>query len=77
MKWIDNMVSVFEHNKDTACPCCGSQNTNHSFTVVNEKSRMGYADIWCEDCRRGIHLSRLIVPQEGREENAPTDIKYE
>jgi hypothetical protein len=44
------------------CPECGSQTIDLQF-VGDEKSRIGYLDIWCATCKRGIHMSRVVVPE--------------
>jgi hypothetical protein len=46
----------------TACPECGRAGLHLEFTG-NPRSRRGYAQLWCESCVKGIHLSQTRIPQ--------------
>lgn len=77
MKWLDNITAAFERGEDIACPYCGSLHTDHGFTIVKPSTRAGHGTIWCNDCGRGVHLSRLTVPAGAKEKTPPNGIKYE
>lgn len=76
MKWLDNMTSAIERGENLACPCCGSLDTEHGFTVINRSTRAGYGSVWCNACKKGMHLSRMIVPEDVQEQEAPRGIEY-
>ncbi|MDO5547947.1 MAG: hypothetical protein Q4F79_05605 [Eubacteriales bacterium] len=76
MKWIDNMTSAIERGENGVCPYCGSSDTEHGFTVINKITRAGYGSVWCNACKKGMHLSRMIVPDGAREQEAPRGIEY-
>ena len=47
--------------RQAACPACGVPQIEYQY-VADEKSRVGYVDIWCTKCGHGIHVSRVNVP---------------
>lgn len=58
-KWVKNLKSVIENNNAGVCPYCLSKNTGYS--TKNTIGDMGYADIWCNDCKKAVHISRMNV----------------
>lgn len=77
MKWIKNLESLAESNKPGKCPHCGSENTDYSATVINQDTKMGYMDIWCNDCKKAFHMSRMKIDDTmntGKE--IPNDLAY-
>lgn len=59
MKWTDNFINLNKTGLVGKCPYCGKENTKSNFQKVN--SNMGFGDIWCEDCKKAFHISRLEV----------------
>ena len=57
-KWMDNLIAVSKGKKPGKCPFCGSENTGYKEVVLNQKTHIGYADIWCSDCKKAFHVSR-------------------
>ena len=51
--WVDAKCS---------CPECGDAYIDYEFVGFRD-SRMGYAMLWCPACEKGIHISRLKVPE--------------
>ena len=76
MKWLDNLITVFACGETGVCPYCGSPDADHGFTVIKKDTRMGYGSVWCNTCKRGIPLSRVIVPEYVRQQEAPHEIVY-
>lgn len=75
MKWKNNMISMCETGKTGVCPYCGSNKTDHCFTIVQDD--FGYGDIWCQECKRGFHVSRArISPAMKKSGKMPKGIKY-
>ncbi len=77
MKWVKNLISIGNANDSGLCPYCGSKNTDCCFSIVDEENNIGYGDIWCNECLRGYHLSRVKIV-EGMRTNVviPPNIKY-
>lgn len=59
MKWLKNLENIAEKKMSGMCPFCHSENTDYTF--IGETSKIGYGDIWCNDCKRAYHISRLRV----------------
>lgn len=62
--WLRAYGDVYEALPDqahVACPNCGADALRLVF-VGDEQERVGYAAFWCDNCRFGIHLSRVDVP---------------
>ena len=47
---------------DIACPECGESSVDYQY-IGNTNTRIGYLRIWCPSCRKGVHLSRVKIPQ--------------
>lgn len=61
MIWLENLESIERDNKPGTCPICGGGNVEYCFTLVDNETKMGYGDIWCNSCRKGFHLSRVKI----------------
>lgn len=58
MKWLSNLESIATQKKAGPCPYCNSSNTDYSIEKAT-KGKIGYGDVWCNDCRRAFHISRI------------------
>lgn len=82
MKWLKNLESLATTGIVGKCPICQSDNTDYCYTVINEDTRLGYGDLWCNICKSGFHLSRIMVDEKakhiviGSPSPIPNDIKY-
>lgn len=75
--WLENLKSVSERGSVGKCPFCGSVNMDYKASVVAQESRLGYMDIWCNDCKRAFHVSRMQIPEDMRTDGEiPKDLKY-
>ena len=64
-RWLAVYGDVYEALPGRAavrCPRCGADALRLVF-VGDEAERIGYAAFWCDNCRHGIHLSRVDVPE--------------
>ncbi|WP_345611122.1 hypothetical protein [Pseudonocardia adelaidensis] len=62
--WLDAfdlMYSALPARGATPCPDCGGT-TLHLVFTGDPRSRRAYAQLWCEKCVRGIHVSQTVVP---------------
>lgn len=76
MKWLKNLESLAK-NKDTdRCPFCKSSNTDYSVNVCDKQTMMGYGVIWCNDCKKALHISRIKITEEMNTKPIPTDLIY-
>lgn len=75
MKWIDNINNILNEKKAGNCPFCGSDNTD--YRVIQIAGDLGTADIWCNKCKKAIHLSRLKVNRDMiKNIDLPKSLKY-
>lgn len=63
MKWLENLDHIAKEKTPGKCPYCGSKNTDYSYTVVVQEKRLGHMTVWCNDCLRAYHVSRMKVPE--------------
>ena len=56
-KWMEIQVQVDAVDEEKS-PYCGSRDVSYKETLFAKDSTAGYADIWCNDCRRAYHISR-------------------
>ena len=59
--WLKIYSSVVEGNIEE-CPECGNNNIKVKLAGRHE-DHMGYGIVWCEDCKAGIRLSRVKIPE--------------
>lgn len=75
MKWKENLISVSEKKEAGICPFCDSKNTDFHYTKVHKE--IGYLDIWCNSCKKAVHISRCAVPEnENSDSIIPDDLIY-
>ncbi|GAA1822638.1 hypothetical protein HC028_15225 [Planosporangium flavigriseum] len=63
--WMDAFGCIQNAAPDEVsvdCPSCGDGKVKISYTG-DPQSRIGYAILWCDACLRGIHLSRVGIPE--------------
>ena len=61
MKWLKNLESIVNKSNPGICPYCGSKNMDCSFAIVVPEKRLGYGDIWCNECKHAYHISRMEI----------------
>lgn len=76
MRWIDNLKNIVEHGNVGKCPLCGSKNTDYACTVVDSDKRNGYMDVWCNDCKKAYHISRMKITSNLKVGSHPQNLKY-
>lgn len=60
--WIDVIIKVLNGEKNIASPFDAQGTIDSFFVIVKKEERLGWGRIWCSATRRGIHLSRMVVP---------------
>ena len=61
MKWAKNIKSIADTYTVGECPFCGSSDTDYKATQISDK--IGCMDIWCNDCKRWYHASRVLITE--------------
>jgi hypothetical protein len=47
------------------CPECGNEAVDFQY-VGDRGAQRGYVDIWCRHCNKGVHLSRVAIPDDAQ-----------
>ena len=69
MKWLDNMVTLWEKGMVGKCPYCKSDNTDYNATIIQDD--MGFILMWCNDCKKGFNISRAKITSNLKTNNKP------
>ncbi len=62
--WVELYKQVHDGSRakgDMACPECGNSAIDYQY-VGDMKHRIGYLDMWCSACNKGVHFSRVGIP---------------
>jgi len=59
MNWLNNLKSISLKKISGECPFCKSNNTDYTFTEIS--NGMGCGTIWCNNCRKAYHISRMKI----------------
>ena len=63
--WV-NIISKIPNNiAEARCPICGKHTMNYMY-VGEEKTRIGYLNIWCDGGLKGIYISRTVAPRNAK-----------
>ena len=62
MKWLDNITNIIATYNAGKCPFCNSENTD--YRIINLSSDIGYGDVWCNDCKKAFHISRMKISED-------------
>ena len=77
MKWGENLDSIAKENNPGKCPHCGSSRADYKCTIVIPDKKLGYMDIWCNDCQWVYHISRMEVTEGLKTDGEiPKGLKY-
>lgn len=63
-EWIDivsKIASDVSYAKEEKCPYCKKAGIDYIY-VGDEKTRIGYLQIWCDECLKGTYISRVKAP---------------
>ena len=59
-KWL-SLIDDLSHADKLICPNCGQKQVDYIY-VGDDTSKIGYLQIWCKACRKGIYISRVRIP---------------
>lgn len=75
MIWLNNIEKIATSGVAGNCPYCKSENTNYSVKKIC--GDVGYGDIWCNECKKAYHISRIkITPAIERDIEVPDGLIY-
>lgn len=60
--WVKLVSKIANDISPLTCPECGNQTIEFSH-IGNTETRIGYLQIWCLKCNKGIYISRIKVPE--------------
>ena len=60
-KWLD-LGRHLDQKEGLKCPSCGRVALDFQY-VGTPVDRIAYLDLWCGACLKGIHISRVRVPE--------------
>lgn len=77
MKWAKNFDNIVRKKRPGECPYCGSDHTDYNCTISIPEKRLGHMTIWCNDCLRAYHISRMEVSEDlKKDREIPQGLNY-
>ena len=75
VEWL-KLVSQIERGEITQvkCPNCGKCGIDYTY-VGDCGTRIGFLQIWCNNCLKGIHISRASAPINAKMVPFNSDLK--
>lgn len=61
---MDNIDKVYIINQ-IKCPNCDKHGIDYMY-IGDEETRIGYFNVWCNECLKGIHISRALAPTKAK-----------
>jgi hypothetical protein len=62
MSWINAIGDIRTNTPNAKCPSCSNIGLSYQF-IGDRKTKIGYVFVWCENCMKGIHISRTEIPE--------------
>lgn len=62
MKMLPQLMDNFDTANQMKCPSCGECGRIDYLYIGDRDTRIGYFQLWCNKCLKGIHISRAIAP---------------
>ena len=66
-EWIKIITQIAEmlESNTLRCPNCGEHNIDYIY-IGDEKTRIGFLQVWCNNCLKGISISRAVAPEKAK-----------
>ncbi len=67
-EWIKILTQITDNldNVDQIkCPVCGEHGIDYIY-IGDEGTRVGFLQIWCNKCLKGIYISRAVAPNKAK-----------
>ena len=65
IKIISKMVDNLDDISQIKCPNCGECKLDYRY-IGDEKTRIGFLQMWCNKCLKGIYISRVVAPKKAK-----------
>lgn len=76
-EWIKMIPKITENlntNNKRQCPNCGKFGIDYLY-IGDATTRIGYLQIWCNECLKGIYVSRAVAPVNANFVTFDEDVK--
>ena len=76
-EWVQIVPQITEDAdgiNSIKCPNCEKYGIDYIY-IGDEKTRVGFLQIWCSKCLKGICISRTVAPQNAKFVTFDTDLK--
>ena len=74
MKMLPQLMDNFDAVNQIKCPSCGECGGIDYLYIGGSDTRIGYFQVWCNKCLKGIHISRAIAPLNAKFVTFDTDL---
>lgn len=71
---IHQVANDFDGIYQINCPNCGKNGIKYLY-IGDKKTRIGYLQIWCSECLKGIYISRAVAPPNAKFVTFDDDLK--
>jgi len=71
---IAQITKNFNNDYQIKCPVCGKYGIDYIY-VGDGNTRVGFIQIWCNKCLKGIYVSRAAAPPNAKFVTFDTDLK--
>lgn len=71
---ISEIVKDFDSINQIKCPGCGKCGMDYLY-IGDSDTRIGYLQVWCNQCLRGTYVSRAAAPPNAKLVTFETDLK--
>lgn len=73
IKIISQITDNIDNNNCMKCPVCG-EGIDYLY-VGDGNTRIGFLQVWCNKCLKGVYVSRVVAPPNARFVTFDTDLK--
>lgn len=71
---VSQITDDFNKINQIECPHCGKCGIDYIY-IGDGDTRVGFLQIWCYKCLKGIHVSRVVAPQSAKFVTFDTELK--
>ena len=67
-KWLLLLPKINESSDkidSLICPYCGKKEIDYLY-IGYKKDMIGYVQVWCNACKHGVYISRIIIPENAK-----------
>ena len=71
---VEKISENFSNIHQVRCPNCGEARLDYIY-IGDEETRIGFLQIWCNKCLKGVYVSRAIAPLNAKFVTFDSDVK--